>query len=61
MKKAFSMALTVAMMFVLGVTVFAADLPTELPTETPDFLTSIVDFFANILRAFGELIGKIFQ
>lgn len=61
MKKTLSMALAVAMMFVMGITVFAADLPTELPTVETGFLTSIIDFFADILRAIGEFIGVIFK
>lgn len=66
MKKVLSMALTVAMMMVMCVTAFAAgadalELPSELPSVDTSFLNTIIDFFANILRALGEIIGVIFQ
>lgn len=66
MKKAFSMALTVAMMMVMCVTAFAAsadalELPNQLPTVELSFFDTIIDFVADILRAIGEFIGVIFQ
>jgi len=66
MKKALSMALTVAMMMVMCVTAFAAsadalELPSELPAVDTGWLNTIIDFFANILRALGEIIGIIFK
>lgn len=61
MKKTLSMVLTVAMMFLMGVTVFAADLPVELPDVEVSFFDTIIDFFAGILRAIGEFIGVIFK
>jgi hypothetical protein len=61
MKKTLSMALTVVMMFVMGITVFAAELPGSLPTDTPGAFDSIIDFFADILRWFGDIIAVIFK
>ena len=61
MKKTLSMALAVAMMFLMGITVFAADLPVELPTVELSFFDTIIDFFANMLREIGAIIGVIFQ
>ncbi len=66
MKKVFSMALTVAMMMVMCVTAFAAgadavELPSELPTVDTSVINTIIDFFADILRTLGEIIGVIFK
>lgn len=60
------MALTVVMMLAMCVTAFAAsadalELPSELPTDSLDFISVIIDFIAGILRALGEIIGVIFQ
>lgn len=66
MKKALSMALTAAMMMVMCVTAFAAgadaaELPSELPTVDTGWLNTIIDFFADLLRTLGEIIGIIFK
>lgn len=66
MKKVLSMALTVAMMMVMCVTAFAAsadalELPSELPAVDTGWLNTIIDFFADLLRTLGEIIGIIFK
>ncbi len=61
MKKTLSMVLTAVMMFVLSVTVFAEDLPTELPPASVGVIDTIINFFADILRALGEIIGYVFK
>lgn len=66
MKKALSMALTVAMMMVMCVTAFAAgadaeELPSQLPSVDTGWLNTIIDFFADLLRILGEIIGIIFK
>ena len=48
MKKTLSMVLTVVMMFVLSITVFADDLPTELPSASVGIFDTIINFFADI-------------
>ena len=59
MKKAFTMALTAAMIFVMGVTAFA--LPDALEPDTVGGLDTIINFFAGILRWFGDIIAVIFK
>ena len=59
MKKAFTMALTAAMIFVMGVTAFA--LPDSFEPEKIGALDMVINFFAEILRWFGEIIGYIFK
>ena len=59
MKKAFTMALTAAMVFVMGVTAFA--LPESFEPETVGGIDVIINFFAEIFRIFGEIIGFVFK
>ena len=59
MKKAFTMALTAAMIFVMGVTAFA--LPGAVEPEEIGGFDAIINFVAGILRWFGDIIAVIFK
>lgn len=59
MKKAFTMALTAAMVLVMGVTAFA--LPDAVEPDNVGILDAIINFVTGIFRMVGELIGIIFK
>lgn len=59
MKKAFTMALTAAMVLVMGVTAFA--LPDAVEPDKLGILDTIINFVTGIFRMVGELIGIIFK
>lgn len=59
MKKAFTMALTAAMVLVMGVTAFA--LPDVVEPDNVGIIDTIINFITEIFRMVGEFIGIIFK
>ena len=59
MKKALTMALTAAMVLVMGVTAFA--LPDAVEPDNVGILDTIINFVTGIFRVVGEFIGIIFK
>ncbi len=63
MKKFFSVALFIVMLFALCIPTFAegiAQLPGLIPEDQITFMDSILDFFSSILNVIGMIIAMIF-